>query len=360
MTETFQEQQEQEVLAPHTLRATATHRTDGDLVLYGVQLSWTIGANDGADWPPPADWNEGAAPYPHCYEIWLNDGRIRQTALLYWPSWAPGWQLARTHWVCLGPHPYREYRVKVRARLPDGSWSGFTEEVTVPVAARPGDSRPYVAPLRRARAEPPSRRDARHGNAGSPPGRAVRVMRDEDPAEICERARQLNTSRTWQEVVPPAAALRADPPWNGHYLEYRKFFRGGDVASAANPAFAGLDLVGDWPAAALPSSAGQYTFSFAYTAHHVGATWTHQWFVTRDDWDPTTPLTWDDFEPTPFMTEIHGDPGVSRYPTEALPPKTGRHVIVDVWGGHGGPVDDDGHLTGEFFVSCCDVEFTDA
>lgn len=352
MTETLQE-----VVAPHTLRATATHRTDGDVTLYGVQLSWTVGDNDGADWPPPADWNDGDAPYPHYYEVWLNDGQIRQTAVLYWPPWAPGWQLARTHWVCLGAHPYPQYRVKVRAKLSDGSWSAFTNEVTV--AVRPGDSRRYVDPIRGPRAAVPPRRNTRHGNAGSPPSRAVRTIRDNDPAEICERARQLNTSRTWQEVVPPADAMKADPPWNGSYLEYRKFFRGGDIASGANPAFAGLDLIGDWPAATLPSSADEYAFSYAYTAHHIEETWTHQWFVTRDDWDPSTPLTWDDFEPTPFMTEIHGDPGVTRHTTGALPPKVGRHVIVNIWGGHGGPIDDNGRMTGEFFVSCCDVEFTE-
>jgi len=351
MTQTLQE-----VVAPHTLRATAAHRTDGDVTLYGIQLGWTIGANSGADWPPPADWNSGDAPYPRQYEVWLSGGQIRQTVSLNWPRQSEGWgwQFARTHWVCLGTHPYHQYQVKIRAKLSDGSWSDFTNEVTVQTS----NSSRYVSPIRWAQSNVPSRRP-RHGTVGSPASRSARAIRDNDPAEICQRARELNTSTTWQEVIPPVEVMKADPPWNGSYLEYRKFFRGGDLASAANPAFAGLDLVGDWPTARLQASATEYTFTYDYTAHHVGDTWTHQWFVTKDDWDPTSPLTWDQFEPTPFMPDTYDDAAVTEYTTEALPPKTGRHIIVNIWGGWGGPIDDNGRMTGEFFVSCSDVEFTD-
>lgn len=37
--------------------------------------------------------------------------------------------------------------------------------------------------------------------------------------------------------------------------------------------------------------------------------------------------------------------------------KAGRHVIVNVWGGHGGPDLPDGGMAGEFFLSTSDVEF---
>ncbi|SDD35542.1 lytic polysaccharide monooxygenase auxiliary activity family 9 protein [Actinokineospora iranica] len=342
----------QQTAPPRSLAATAAHRTDGDLTLHGIQLAWTVGANSGDDWPPPADWNDGVnPPYPHVYEVWLNGGEIKQTAGLYWPTWSPGWQWARAHWVCLGAEPASEYRVKIRAKLDGGAWSEFTDEVTVATA----DTQPYAALP--ARQETTVSASPRHGSVDHPVSRAVRVIRDNDPAEICRRARELNTSSTWQEVVPPADAMLADPPWNGSYLEYRKFFHGPDVASAGNAAFAGLDLVGDWPVTYLAGGETTHTFSYAYTAHHVDHTWTHQWFVTKDGWDRQGGVTWDALEPVPFMTETHGDPAVTSYTTETLPAKTGKHVIVNVWGGHGGPRDQHGNLVGEFFMSCSDVEF---
>jgi chitin binding protein len=342
---------------PRDLTARSVHRTDGSLTLYGIQLEWTVGQNSGGSSQPP-DWNNGNPSYPHHYEVWLNDGDIKQTVDLYWVTWWGGWNMARTHWVCLGTKPDAEYQVKIRAKLSDGSWSDLTNEVTV----RIDGSQPYE-PLN-TRPEPEaSQSTPQHGSTGQPPSRAVRAIRDSDPTPICVAARALNTSTTWQEVVPPAPELIADPPWNGSYLEYRKFFKGTNVASGANPAFVGLDLAadashGDWPVAILDSSAAEHTFSYAYTAHHVDETWTHQWFITQDGWDPKNGLSFEDLEPVPFLVEIHGDTGVTSYTTEALPEKRGRHAIVNIWGGHGGPDDDSGGKTGEFFVSVSDVLFT--
>lgn len=347
----------QDLVPPRNLTATAAYRTDGEVLLHGIQLEWTVGENEGGEWPPPADWHDGDnPPYPHEYEVWIDGGAVKQTAGIYWPSWAGGWQWARAHWLCLGTDPVPEYRVKIRAKLSDGAWSDFTNEVVVATKK----AQPYadVAPRAELAGQSGGSPVPRHGSVGYPESRAVRAIRDNDPAEICQRARELNTSTTWQEVVPPEQRMVADPPWNGTYLEYRKFFQGPDVASASNPAFAGLDLVGDWPTTALDASAPELTFAYAYTAHHVDHTWTHQWFVTRDDWDPDLGVSWETLEPVPFMTETHGDTRVNTYVTSALSGrKSGRHAIVDVWGGHGGPMGEGGRLAGEFFVSVCDVTF---
>ncbi|APU13278.1 MULTISPECIES: lytic polysaccharide monooxygenase auxiliary activity family 9 protein [Actinoalloteichus] len=343
-----------DLAVPHSLAATAADRTDGELVLKGIQLEWTVGGNSGGDWPPPVDWNDGRAPYPHLYEVWLNGGAIKQTAVLFWADWAPSWQAARTHWVCLGTDPDPEYRVTIRARLADGTWSPFTDEVVVTT----GDARAYsaVAPaviLVQAPVPAPDR----HGSLDHPVSRAVLLVRKDDSAAARRRARELNTA-AGQAVTPPATAMLADPPWNGSYLEYRKFFRGGDVASAGNPLYTGLDEAGERPRTILSAADAEHSFTYRRSAHHVDPTWTHQWFITRDDWNPEGAVSWDDLEPVPFMTEVHGDPGTTHHATEAVPEKkTGRHVIVTVWGGHGGPGLPDGRLAGEFFVSCSDVEF---
>jgi hypothetical protein len=151
----------------------------------------------------------------------------------------------------------------------------------------------------------------------------------------------------------------ASPPWNGSCLEYRTFAGGASVPSAGNPAFAGLDLPTEpclgWPATRLDTSAGEVTFTYLHTAHHIDATWTHQWFATRDGWTPENGVSRADLEPTPFLTEAHGDRNVASWTTAALAGKPGRHAIIDVRGGHGGPSLPDGGLAGEFFLSCCAV-----
>ncbi|GAA2277094.1 hypothetical protein GCM10010149_20510 [Nonomuraea roseoviolacea subsp. roseoviolacea] len=349
------------IMPPRDLTARPVHRTDDALTLYGIQLEWTVGHNSGGSSEPP-DWNNGHAPYPHHYEVWLNGGDIKQTVDLYWVTWWGGWNMARTHWVCLGTETGAEYRVKIRAKLSDGSWSDFTNEAGVRIDGSQHYEPPGIRPAPQAQAAA-AQPAPRHGSIDQPPSRAVRAIRDNDPAPICVAARALNTSTTWQEVVPPAPALIADPPWNGSYLEYRKFFKNTNVASGANPAFAGLDLAadashGDWPVTPLDGSAAEHTFSYDYMAHHVDGTWTHQWFITRNGWDPEDGLSFDDLEPVPFMVEIHGDTAVTSYTTEALTRKRGRHAIVDIWGGHGGPDDGHGSKTGEFFVSVSDVLFT--
>ncbi|MEU2458250.1 hypothetical protein ABZ604_11630 [Streptomyces sp. NPDC012473] len=121
----------QNIRPPRDLTARSVDRTDGDRTLHGIQLDWTVGDNSGADWPPPADWNEGSPSYPHDYEVWLNGGEITQTFHLDWSSEPGDWKSSCTHWVGLDPEPGAKYSVKMRARLEDDMWSAFTNEVSV-------------------------------------------------------------------------------------------------------------------------------------------------------------------------------------------------------------------------------------
>ncbi|MFD7785486.1 transposase family protein [Streptomyces nojiriensis] len=160
----------------------------------------------------------------------------------------------------------------------------------------------------------------------------------------------------------------ADYPWNNaqKYLEYRKFFEDGALASTGNPAFRGLDLapdatLGDWPLTELDTSAPTQTFTYDYMAYHWGETWSHRWFITRPDWVPADGLSWHDLEPTPFLVEVHGSPKEEEstsWEFASFPRRTGRAAIVGIWGGHGGPDTphgENGGKTGEFFLSTCDV-----
>ncbi|MEU9456689.1 lytic polysaccharide monooxygenase auxiliary activity family 9 protein [Streptomyces sp. NPDC048277] len=349
--------------APTGLRADIKHRADGKHQMYGLHLRWQIGDNqpDHGTWPPPADWNDGNAPYPHVYEVWIND-QARQTVFLHWPSW--DWSLSNTHWVDLGEEPADLYVVKIRARTGDGQYTPFTNAVTV----NGGEAVNWTAPAPRHDAPAaPAEAGPRHGTVNHPRSRAAAVIRDLDPSPICEEARRLNTSTDWHEVLPGAERMLADYPWNHQeqYLEYRKFFDGSNVASTGNPAYRGLDLapddkLGDWPLTELDTGTATQTFTYDYMAYHTGETWSHRWFITREEWSPGNGLTWEDLDPIPFLVEIHGstEEESTSWEFTTLPRRLGRAALVEVWGGHGGPHTpngENGGNTGEFFLSTCDV-----
>lgn len=80
-------------------------------------------------------------------------------------------------------------------------------------------------------------------------------------------------------------------------------------------------------------------------------------YVTKDSYDPTKPLTWDEMEDQPFLTVDHpplnGTPARSR-PTTPGPASSveqggaGRHIIYMVW---------QRSDSTETFYSCSDVVF---
>mgnify|MGYP001228060597 CR=1 FL=1 len=100
--------------------------------------------------------------------------------------------------------------------------------------------------------------------------------------------------------------------------------------------FSGFDLPRtDWPYTHLTSGAN-FEFTYNPWAAHPG---TFHQYITKDGWDPTQPLTWDDLEDEPFHAETdpprRGEVGTAEaeyYWTARLPSgKTGRHIIYTVW-----------------------------
>ncbi|HEY5832992.1 lytic polysaccharide monooxygenase [Streptomyces sp.] len=356
-----------EIAAPRDLRAAATYRTDGGEKLYGISLEWTIGENNGAG--RPGDWESGTAGgYPRLYEVELNDGELRQTVAVGFhalPTWGSYWNLARTHWVSLGTDPDARYEVKVRARQADG-WSPWTNTVTVDAK----DAVAYVNPYSESGAPAAAEEIApMHGSVSRPVSRALYALPLNDPSPMCAAARERITAPgDWAGIVPPGTV--ENPPWNGQYLEYRKFFagRGPVIASANRTEFAGLDLTpsqvggADWPTTTIGASADELVLQYGYTAFHRGWTWTHQWFVTVDGWQPDQGISWETLEPFPFFVDLYGGPGehsegtpweeTETHVIQTVPRKSGRHAFVNIYGGHGGHSG-----KGEFFVSVCDVVF---
>ncbi|RSS35600.1 lytic polysaccharide monooxygenase [Streptomyces sp. WAC08241] len=123
----------------------------------------------------------------------------------------------------------------------------------------------------------------------------------------------------------------------------------GTICAGGNGRFSELDdpRGGNWPATAL-TAGRNHTFVWRITARH--ATTDFRYYVTKDGWDPTKPLTRADLDPQPFLTVPFGgrQPAATVSHTGVLPQKSGRHLILGVW-----TVAD----TGNAFYACSDVRF---
>ncbi|MEV7085149.1 lytic polysaccharide monooxygenase [Streptomyces sp. NPDC093085] len=121
----------------------------------------------------------------------------------------------------------------------------------------------------------------------------------------------------------------------------------GQLCSGGLPAYQGLDLArADWPATRLTPGA-DLTVTYRTTIPHTG---TFTIYLTREGYDPTTPLRWADLAAQPFITVT--DPPVEdgAYRLSGTLPsnRTGRHVLYTVWRNTSTP---------DTYYSCSDVVF---
>jgi chitin-binding protein len=124
----------------------------------------------------------------------------------------------------------------------------------------------------------------------------------------------------------------------------------GKICAGGIARFAQLDdpRGGAWPATKLTSGAA-YNFTWHFTAIH--ATTSFRYFVTKDGWDPTKPLTRAQLTLTPFLVSNWGGQrpsGDVSIPGTLPAGKKGHHLILGVW---------DIADTSNAFYSCADVTF---
>ena len=84
----------------------------------------------------------------------------------------------------------------------------------------------------------------------------------------------------------------------------RGFIPDGQLCSGGSPKYAGYDLArSDWPYTSLTSGAAM-TIRYNAWAAHPGE---FRLYITKDGFDPTEPLGWDDLENEPFsvLSLIH-------------------------------------------------------
>ncbi|PSD27295.1 cellulose-binding protein [Stenotrophomonas maltophilia] len=129
---------------------------------------------------------------------------------------------------------------------------------------------------------------------------------------------------------------------------HRELVRDGELCSASIPKYRGLDLNRtDWPTTPIRADArGRYTFEFRAPAPHATREW--KFYVTRDGWQPGSPLRWADLQE--FCTL--GNTPLSEggvYKLECpLPKRSGQHIIYNTW---------QRSDSQEAFYTCMDVRF---
>ncbi|BCB84660.1 hypothetical protein Psuf_019730 [Phytohabitans suffuscus] len=128
----------------------------------------------------------------------------------------------------------------------------------------------------------------------------------------------------------------------------REVIPDGKLCSAGIDRYAGLDLArADWSATRLTAGAS-FAFSYAGTIRHEGS---FKLYVTRDGYDPETPLAWSDLESEPFLSAT--DPAFrdGAYRMKGILPanKSGRHLIYTIWQNSSTP---------DTYYSCSDVIFS--
>lgn len=121
----------------------------------------------------------------------------------------------------------------------------------------------------------------------------------------------------------------------------------GELCSGGNSKYRGLDLNrSDWQTSPIRADArGRYTFEFKAPAPHATREW--KFYVTRDGWQPGSPLRWADLEAfcTLGNVPVSGDVYKLDCP---LPKRSGQHIIYNTW---------QRSDSGEAFYTCADVRF---
>lgn len=122
----------------------------------------------------------------------------------------------------------------------------------------------------------------------------------------------------------------------------------GQICAGGNSRFAQLDdpRGGNWPTTHVTGGAG-YDFKWHLTAQH--STTDFRYFITKQGYDPSKPLTRADLESTPFLTvNYNGQQPAADITHHGTIPggRSGHMIILGVW---------DIADTGNAFYQCADV-----
>ena len=120
----------------------------------------------------------------------------------------------------------------------------------------------------------------------------------------------------------------------------------GQLCSAGLAAYADLDLPSsDWPTTTLLKNAeGLYEFVYEETAPHAAEYF--RFYMTKQGYDTTLPLRWDDLELVHDTGPL--DANANLFVQVDLPKRYGRHIIYTIW---------QRSETPEAYYACSDIDF---
>ncbi len=123
----------------------------------------------------------------------------------------------------------------------------------------------------------------------------------------------------------------------------------GTIAAAGSTAWAPLNVQTPTRWYKHDISSGSLRIDWQFTANHVSRDF--RYFITKENWDPSSPLTRDSLELTPFC-EFDGNnekPPMQLTHQCTVPDRTGYHIILAVW---------DVADTAASFYNAIDVKFS--
>ncbi|MGP3691552.1 lytic polysaccharide monooxygenase [Streptomyces sp. IBSNAI002] len=205
-----------------------------------------------------------------------------------------------------------------------------------------------------------------HGATGNPAARSVACHPSSHGKTnaACKAALAASPEfpGDWQSIVQ-GAAIKHDSEKRSSSPQHRSLIRDGQLCSAGNAKFSGLDRPDPgYPSTSLTSGA-EHSFEYAISALHNP--YRLEMYVTKDGYDPSKPLKWSDLEDTPFVSadnlsavaRPNAPLGSSAFAFKAqLPEKKGKHMVYTIW--HGLMKPDGSAQSSEAFYSCSDVNFT--
>jgi chitin-binding protein len=122
----------------------------------------------------------------------------------------------------------------------------------------------------------------------------------------------------------------------------------GQLCSGGNSKYRGLDLDrSDWSTTPIRADGnGRYTFEFLAPAPHATRDW--KFYVTREGWQPGSPVGWSDLQEFCTLGNVPLSEGGVYKLDCPLPQRTGQHLIYNTW---------QRSDSAEAFYTCMDVRF---
>lgn len=193
----------------------------------------------------------------------------------------------------------------------------------------------------------PTKVDA-HGGMTSPQSRIHKCRFDGNVENHTDPACLAAIDFGGKQAIYDWTALRQENADSAH----QSIIPDGQLCGGGNPLFKGMNVLrNDWRRDTIKADAnGMFQFIYRGTAPHSTKDWI--FYVTKQSWQPGTPLRWDNIEEFCRLGDVpitQNNQGKDIYRLNCpLPNRSGPHIIYNIW---------QRSDSKEAFYSCSDVTF---